>query len=193
MYTYRPIRWKEKRNNVKKYWNLPECWFTRPSWSLTADCRKQIFPKMRHCSCARTMVALTHSRRLRLHLHERGFSYRYGFTISKPPRNRCGLEMFRRNRFRIVYVMAMSSQTKGIWVRKNLPFCSYAPVIWNPRNPPFGPWREIAGTFTSHTLPLGSPVCGEFAGGHGLRILNRVICWPLKDQSAYFMAANSVL
>ena len=50
-------------------------------------------------------------------------SYRYGFAISKPHRNRCGLEVFTRNRFRTVYVMPKLSHTKGIWVRKNLPFC----------------------------------------------------------------------
>ena len=42
----------------------------------------------------------------------------------KPHRNRCGLEVFTRNRFRTVYVMPKSSQTKGIWVRKNLTSCS---------------------------------------------------------------------
>ena len=40
-------------------------------------------------------------------------SYRYGFTISKPHRNRCGLEVFKRNRFRTVDVIPKSSQTKG--------------------------------------------------------------------------------
>ena len=39
-----------------------------------------------------------------------------------------------------------------------------------PAPPPFGPSREITGTFTSGTLHFGSPVGGELAGGHGLRI-----------------------
>ena len=55
-------------------------------------------------------------------------SHRYGFKTSKPHRNRCGLQVFTRNRFRAVYVMPKSSQTKEIWVglkkRKNTWFCS---------------------------------------------------------------------
>ena len=44
-------------------------------------------------------------------------------------------------------------------------------------------------------LDPGQPLeyeTGLFARSYGLRIPYRVICWPLKDQSIYFMAANSV-
>jgi len=61
-----------------------------------------------------------------------------------------------------------------------------------PPHPPLGPLGRIAGTFTSYTLHLGSPVGRKFPWSHGLHIPYRVICWLLRDQSVYFVAANSV-
>ena len=39
-------------------------------------------------------------------------------------------------------------------------------ILAPPSPNPLGPWRGIAGTFTSHTLHFGSPVSGEFARSH---------------------------
>ena len=57
------------------------------------------------------------------------FTYLLWFDINtvlrfrKPHQNRCGLKVFAQNSFRTVCAMLKSSQTKGIWVRKNLLCC----------------------------------------------------------------------
>ena len=60
---------------------------------------------------------------------EAAFTYLLRFDIDtvsrfrKPHQNRCGLKVFAQNSFRTVCAMLKSSQTKGMWVRKNLLCC----------------------------------------------------------------------
>ena len=105
----KPFHWVLNRNFRKFWWNgLRPTNYNFPDKIVSSRKVKQS-RVIQHLGCVYTNAV----------------SYRYGFTISKPHRNRCGLEVFTRNRFRTVYVLPKSSQTKGIWVRKNLLFCSF--------------------------------------------------------------------
>ena len=60
---------------------------------------------------------------------------------------------------------------------------------------PHPPIRALAGDCGDFHLiytEFWFPGRREIARRHGLRIPYRVICWLLKDQSVYFMAASSV-